>query len=522
MSSKTMFAIVAAGFVAVVLGCGSVPPSETPPESNHTPTAPGGEIARPTPERGEIEISVHLETPPEEELRAGYLERTIEPCTVQTSIFVNPCVTRNSTEMQIDAGPSEYEIDVSFGDPPSISDLFDEHRFGENDRARVYDKVPHLVIRGVGIPGTTRCAESIRAGFWYHPWIGSLPHGDPARPTPSGPPQIRRIYCYLDFSVHEYVVGAGPEVLTVAVFEFETLPSQDENAQRIRSMSNSVEAVYQGYEFLMMLTHVPTSATESFFGIVQFDVQLGGSGQVLAYDGGVVARHVTPYPGSRRDLDDLVEEIKSAHNERILRTEGRIGADPSLPDLMTDAHELHDFYLAAKTFEHPYVTPQPAPPPPEEIVLRSVTVVPVASTPIPLPPTPTPLPETIQAAYNLQVVAYSEDSNSQLYAEVGWCAKDPRIQGFNVYFEDEDPTTANSTQRLTKGHYWFEPPQFLVKRYVIPGATFSIDVETLADTGPVERTELTFTVPLSIRDHITSITKFYNPCEGISTPIPSE
>ena len=45
MSSKTMLTIAAVGFVAVVLGCGSVPPSETPASEIARPTAHDVQVA---------------------------------------------------------------------------------------------------------------------------------------------------------------------------------------------------------------------------------------------------------------------------------------------------------------------------------------------------------------------------------------------------------------------------------------------------------------------------------------------
>ena len=63
-------------------------------------------------------------------------------------------------------------------------------------------------------------------------------------------------------------------------------------------------------------------------------------------------------------LDEMVEKIKRASRGRIWLTAGRIGRDPGLPMLVTDAYELRDFYRAVGAVyegEGATVLPPPAP-----------------------------------------------------------------------------------------------------------------------------------------------------------------
>ena len=46
-------------------------------------------------------------------------------------------------------------------------------------------------------------------------------------------------------------------------------------------------------------------------------------------------------------LSELEREVRKAAKERDALTGGRIGVDPSLPMLVTDANKLQDFYKAA-------------------------------------------------------------------------------------------------------------------------------------------------------------------------------
>ncbi len=45
-------------------------------------------------------------------------------------------------------------------------------------------------------------------------------------------------------------------------------------------------------------------------------------------------------------LEEFVSLIKQAHQNKIARTGGRIGEDPTLPMLVTDANYLQDYYIA--------------------------------------------------------------------------------------------------------------------------------------------------------------------------------
>lgn len=63
-------------------------------------------------------------------------------------------------------------------------------------------------------------------------------------------------------------------------------------------------------------------------------------------------------------LDEMVEKIKRASRGRIWLTAGRIGRDPGLPMLVTDAYELRDFYTSVGAVyegEGATVLPPPSP-----------------------------------------------------------------------------------------------------------------------------------------------------------------
>ena len=83
-----------------------------------------------------------------------------------------------------------------------------------------------------------------------------------------------------------------------------------------------------------------------------------------------------------RPLDELIQEIKEAIETRATQTGGRIGLDPTLPMLITDANNLQDFYQtvgAVYEGDDATVLPPPAPgqeettPPPTDATATTTT-----------------------------------------------------------------------------------------------------------------------------------------------------
>ena len=75
-----------------------------------------------------------------------------------------------------------------------------------------------------------------------------------------------------------------------------------------------------------------------------------------------------------RPLDELIQEIKQAIETRTTQTGGRIGLDPALPMLITDANRLQDFYQAVgAVYEGDDATVLPPPVPGQEELKQDPT-----------------------------------------------------------------------------------------------------------------------------------------------------
>ena len=63
------------------------------------------------------------------------------------------------------------------------------------------------------------------------------------------------------------------------------------------------------------------------------------------------------------ELPAFTQAVTTANQERIIEYEGRIGADADLPDLITDANQLSQFYRDTGAYNHPDGPPAQPPPP---------------------------------------------------------------------------------------------------------------------------------------------------------------
>ncbi len=87
------------------------------------------------------------------------------------------------------------------------------------------------------------------------------------------------------------------------------------------------------------------------------------------------------------ELPDFREAVLAANQARVDEYEGRIGADPSLPILLTDVHQLRQYYVNVGAYADPDGPPaQPPPVPGEGDPLPEVGVDDDASGSTPTPP----------------------------------------------------------------------------------------------------------------------------------------
>ena len=279
----------------------------------------------------------------------GYLTGEIPPCTSIEGATVDPC--------KLDAEPfhtiiahSHPELD---DEPTSIREML-SYQPGSA-------MAPHLVVRGTYVPGTARCT----AGDRYRPPNSLVDEWDE-----------RSFKCYLDVRANDYILGSGPPTLTVLMYIDYVYSAHAEDGQtaqdRVDNYTQRLEIGFRhllpGREHVIFIGPPADLSSEAWRFMGYWDVQ-------RREDGTVVAVHIErddwryyrpdDYLKYRSvlemELPALKEVVTAANQARVSEYGGRIGADESLPMLVTDANNLRQYYTEVGAFDHPDGTPVPPP-----------------------------------------------------------------------------------------------------------------------------------------------------------------
>lgn len=260
-----------------------------------------------------------------------YLEEVIPPCVPVENSMIEPC--------PVGPPPQVSNVTVhSYNVLPDTLQTFTEYLV----RSPAF--IPHIVVRVTVLPGTSRC--------------GIYPVVQPNYESDN--PQLEEILyydCFVEVRVNEYIVGTGPPLLTLSIYQDAMIGSiADEevglNKELDRAMQNApsrVASAYDGQELVLFLSVSYTTVVESWVAAN------GGDRWFVQRDGDEVRVvsdliHWARTDEHRRRLDmplvELVREVKQAAEERMVITGGRIGQNSSLPLLVTDANRLQDFFGA--------------------------------------------------------------------------------------------------------------------------------------------------------------------------------
>ena len=241
---------------------------------------------------------------------ATYHEAVVDPCTPLPRSDADPCALRDwenrywidyiaqdqefFTEVEVE---SEYFLPYP---PPTALEVI-RAKFEQEKGATGYGysgRLPHIIARGVFVPGTARCAMH--------------DHRVDAHPDPNlfnAPPNTSDIECYMDFNVREYVIGKGPERLTVRPFTDVPYSWKDyeyySSPEYLKKVSKRADAVWADSEFVVELGlnnyhHVEVWAVR---GIA--DLQKRSDGTVFLYWNNSVELYTEEYGDVSEYLDVL-------------------------------------------------------------------------------------------------------------------------------------------------------------------------------------------------------------------------
>ena len=290
----------------------------------------------------------------------GYLEEEIPPCTPVPGATIDPCA--------VDAPPIEMGIAQGvpyLGDEPSgVRQMLED---GLSPPAWV----AHIALRGTYLPDTVRCTS-----------------GDLFRPPSYLQDKFvytansHAIKCYINVRANSYILGSGSSTLTLLLFAYTYWPhqytpyleegqtEQDLVEENRRQIEADIEAAFPGREHMIFLGPPPDLSSETWRLLGYWDVQRQEDGTVLAvhpYRDLWQSRRPDDYATYRSQLEmelpAFTQAVTAAHQARVIEYDGRIGEDEDLPDLVTNANDLRDYYVEVGAYDEGEPTPAQPPPP---------------------------------------------------------------------------------------------------------------------------------------------------------------
>ena len=241
-----------------------------------------------------------------------------------------------------------------------ISDLpFDvEYEFRRAWERSEGVSTPQVIVRGTVLPGSTRC-RSEKVIIW----------GDGTYTLDNGgrPYEV----CYVEVAANEYIVGRGPERVTVVagwnLFVNENVPGYG-TAAYYRDIGDPIRDSMEGIEFVFPLVQPSNLGHGEWYYSDLWDVQRRADGTIVGVSWWIdVFGKRDNWSGFEHPLPELVRMMKSAHVKVAAEYGGRIAKSPSSPLLINDAHrdDLLGQLRELGAYDVPGITPVPAPPAPD-------------------------------------------------------------------------------------------------------------------------------------------------------------
>ena len=208
--------------------------------------------------------------------------------------------------------------------------------------------VPHLVVRGVAQPDSTRCdIYPIIVPNYVQPNADYLFD------------DLYHYHCFVDLDVTEYIVGTGPAKVTVSLHRESLYLSRltdwhnhkDEYLRSWNDPASRTASTFEGKELILFLSLPGTLGVEAWVTRNSFNLWFIEQNQESELR--AVALEITLAETDEQrskmilPLTRMIQDIKEAAEERSKITNGRIGEESYLPSLITDANYLRDFYITA-------------------------------------------------------------------------------------------------------------------------------------------------------------------------------
>ena len=354
----------------------AIPPSPRPTvtavPSTATPLSVGTEVvpeSTSVADRQDVTASPELVTPtaqPEPTVAdatvqptvtADYFEAYVEPCAPYPGSSKDPCERRVPWEWPVIKDPGFVAI-IWVPWPPYTAREWVDWAF------EYWDTVPHVIVRGVAVPGSTRCTSHKPSVLVKASATDSLIVWD----------AWTDIDCYTDIAVREYIFGSGPSLITYTSGgrsvdedsdDFGTVARDDAYFANITSpLAESLE----GFEWIFWLSAPLDASHAAWDPAMIWDVQVRVDGVVVAVSDSRNRSHDGSEHLDRLEpaLEDFVIETKAAMAHYVDLYDGKVGESAEAP-LLLNSSELSSVYEYIKlmgALDVPGFTFTPPPPSP--------------------------------------------------------------------------------------------------------------------------------------------------------------
>lgn len=272
---------------------------------------------------------------------ASYLKTIVPPCTGLQRSKVAPCEPRGSNFRIFTL--VKYAIIET-----EVAQTLEENMLERSAR-----HTPHIIVRATYVPGSTLCQPLPYVLPRYREDLIRIETAD-------------KLWCHTDIAVNEYMVGRGPEKLSVSTFEASMHDFSLELENFAQPMViEPVAETFEGREWVLWLSPSWNLLISSWEVVGYWDVQRRSGGKVVAVDEWKWAHKQTPENIALLEytLDDYRMEVKKAHAVLMKRNSGRVGEGRSLPAIVTDANSefLRAYLISAGDDDHEGFTPAPPP-----------------------------------------------------------------------------------------------------------------------------------------------------------------
>ena len=235
--------------------------------------------------------------------------------------------------------------------------------------------MPHFIVRATVIPRSIRCGNSDFRLFITSSYETTFPES----------PSIGQPYCFIDIAVNEYLVGSGPNRLTVNTKVRAYGLTSDEPECDAACLANGADQLratdIEGVEWVFALGGPTDLGVLAWDIVYRWDLQERGDGEVVVVEywkhymllHSSQENYATNFSRLEHTLDDFRTIVRDAHRDLTKTTSGRITSASDLRGnpaalLASDAGPggLRDFVFSTTAIERLDAKPTSPPPVPGE------------------------------------------------------------------------------------------------------------------------------------------------------------